>query len=265
VTSGTGVYGLHDSSSGTFPGVCGATDSLANGASGVRGFVNSTTPGASSAGVRGHNNGTTMNGYGVHGSHDGYGIGVYGVSINGTGVYAKSTNGWALYAETENGATAARFVGNVEIASPSSGQILIEFGEGLDYAEGFNVSDQSQITPGTVLVIDAENAGQLAISNTPYDRKVAGIVAGANGLGSAVRLGAGQYDFDVALAGRVYCNVDASYAAIQPGDLLTTSSTPGYAMKVTDHAKAPGSILGKAMQPLEQGRRGQILVLVTLQ
>ena len=217
-----------------------------------------------------------MNGYGVHGNHAGMGTGVYGVSASGIGVYGESTNGMGVYAKTTNGnyalyaeaagtGLAARFVGNVEIVSQSSGQILIEFGEGLDYAEGFDVSDESEIAPGTVLIIDAENAGQLAISNAPYDRKVAGIVAGANGLGSAVRLGAGQYDFDVALAGRVYCNVDASYGAIQPGDLLTTSPTPGHAMKVTDREQAQGAILGKAMQPLKQGEKGQILVLVTLQ
>jgi len=155
--------------------------------------------------------------------------------------------------------------GNVIVRSASTSAILIELGEGLDYAEGFDVSDKSQIAPGMVLVIDADNPGRLDIAGAPYDRKVAGIVAGANGLGSAVRLGAGQFDLDVALAGRVYCNVDATYGAIQPGDLLTTSPTPGYAMKVTDHAKAQGAILGKAMQPLKQGEKGQILVLVTLQ
>ncbi|MFH1747889.1 MAG: hypothetical protein ABIG44_12715 [Planctomycetota bacterium] len=264
VSSGTGVYGLHDETTGTLPGVWGATNSTATSASGVRGFVNSTSPGSASTGVRGHNNSTTLNGYGVHGSHAGYGTGVFGESVGGIGVYAKSTSNWALYAET-SGTTAARFVGNVEIVSPSSGQILIEFGEGLDYAEGFDVSDETRIGPGTVLVIDAENAGKLAMSSTPYDHKVAGIVAGANGLGSAVRLGAGQFDFDVALAGRVYCNVDAAYGAIRPGDLLTTSPTPGHAMRVTDHGKAQGAILGKAMQSLEHGEKGQILVLVTLQ
>jgi hypothetical protein len=159
----------------------------------------------------------------------------------------------------------ARFAGNVVIASATSGATLIEFGEGLDYAEGFDVSDPSAVTPGTVVVIDPDNAGKLVISDTPYDRKVAGIVAGANGLGSAVRLGAGEFDLDVALAGRVYCNVDATYGAVQPGDLLTTSATPGCAMKVADHTRAQGAILGKAMQPLRQGERGRILVLVTLQ
>jgi hypothetical protein len=90
-------------------------------------------------------------------------------------------------------------------------------------------------------------------------------VAGAEGLGSGVRLGAEDFDYDVALAGRVYCYVDATAAAVEPGDLLTTSATPGYAMKATDHARAQGAILGKAMEGLEKGQRGLVLVLVTLQ
>jgi hypothetical protein len=155
--------------------------------------------------------------------------------------------------------------GNIGIRSEGANQIVLELGEGLDYAEGFDVTDERQVGPGAVLIIDPTNPGKLAISHKPYDSKVAGIVAGANGQGSGVRLGADQFDFDVALAGRVYCNVDASEAGVQPGDLLTTSATPGYAMKVTDYARAQGSILGKAMQKLEKGKKGQILVLVTLQ
>lgn len=275
-TTGIPVAAVRTSTSGSWPAIHAESASSGSNATGIRSYLTSTSPGSGAAAIYGHVYGASMSSYGVHGSHASYGIGVYGVSTNGTGVYAesdgsgfgvyaKSASGCALYAETENGTTAARFVGNVEIVSPSTGLTLLEFGEGLDYAEGFDVSDEREIGPGTVLVIDVENAGKLAISRSPYDRKVAGIVAGANGLGSAVRLGAGQYDLDVALAGRVYCNVDASYGAIEPGDLLTTSPTPGYAMKVTDHTLAQGAILGKAMQPLKQDEKGQILVLVTLQ
>jgi hypothetical protein len=57
---------------------------------------------------------------------------------------------------------------------------------------------------------------------------------------------------------------DASQGAIKPGDLLTTSAIPGHAMKVTDHLRAQGAILGKAMSALKQGQ-GLVLVLVTLQ
>ncbi|MHC4645135.1 MAG: autotransporter outer membrane beta-barrel domain-containing protein [Planctomycetota bacterium] len=154
--------------------------------------------------------------------------------------------------------------GNLLIES-SDGTDILELGEGLDYAEGFDVSDSKEISPGTVLIIDADNPGKLAMSDKAYDSKVAGIVAGAQGQGSGVRLGAGQFDYDVALAGRVYCNVDATRTAVEPGDLLTTSATPGCAMKAVDYMRAQGAILGKAMERLEKGQKGQILVLVTLQ
>ena len=155
--------------------------------------------------------------------------------------------------------------GNLLLLSTSTGDPIVELGEGLDYAEGFDVTAVDEAEPGTVLVIDPKTPGNLTISRKPYDRRVAGIVAGGQGLGSGVRLGTDQFDCDVALAGRVYCNVDTQDAAIEPGDLLTTSATPGYAMKVTDQTRAQGAILGKAMEPLERGQTGQILVLVTLQ
>ena len=68
----------------------------------------------------------------------------------------------------------------------------------------------------------------------------------------------------MALSGRVYCWCDAGFGAIQPGDLLTTSTTPGHAMVVQDHARAQGATLGKAMGRLREGK-GLVLVLVTLQ
>ncbi len=70
--------------------------------------------------------------------------------------------------------------------------------------------------------------------------------------------------YPVALSGRVYCYVDATENPVKPGDLMTTSDTPGYAMKVVDHTRALGAILGKAMSPLESGK-GLVLILVSLQ
>jgi len=119
-----------------------------------------------------------------------------------------------------------------------------------------------------VLAIDVANTGKLVVSTDAYDTKVAGIVAGANGLGSGVRLGPSSpngNEHSVALAGRVFCNVDTRFGDIEPGDLLTTSPTPGHAMKVMDYSKAQGAIIGKAMEKLSGGGKGQILVLVTLQ
>jgi len=64
--------------------------------------------------------------------------------------------------------------------------------------------------------------------------------------------------------GKVFCKVDAEFGLIAVGDLLTTSPTPGCAMRVDDPAKAHGAVLGKALRPLARGR-GVIPILVTLQ
>jgi hypothetical protein len=140
---------------------------------------------------------------------------------------------------------------------------------GADLAEPFPISkaEAKDVPQGSVLVIDEENPGQLRMSDQPYDTRVAGVVSGANGLNPGIQMQ--QQDLveggkNVALSGRVYALADASNGTIRPGDLLTTSSTPGHAMKVTDHAKASGAILGKAMTGLSEGT-GMVLVLVTLQ
>lgn len=67
----------------------------------------------------------------------------------------------------------------------------------------------------------------------------------------------------VTLGAYSFCKVDADIAPIQVGDLLTTSPTRGHAQKVTDPAKAAGSILGKALGALKKGK-GKIAILVTL-
>ncbi|MDZ7262045.1 MAG: hypothetical protein ONB05_08070, partial [candidate division KSB1 bacterium] len=94
------------------------------------------------------------------------------------------------------------------------------------------------------------------------------VISGAGGIMPGMIMGqsgsVADGEHPVALTGRVYCWADASYGSIEAGDMLTTSDTPGYAMKVTDFTKAQGAILGKAMTSLKQGQ-GLVLVLVTLQ
>jgi hypothetical protein len=137
---------------------------------------------------------------------------------------------------------------------------------GADLAEPFELSG-NDIAKGSVMVIDDEHTGRLKLSDQAYDTRVAGIVSGANGINAGIslqqegRLEGGQ---NVALSGRVYVQADAAFGAIKPGDMLTTSTTPGHAMKVTNCTKGQGAILGKAMSGLKEGR-GMVLVLVTLQ
>ncbi len=137
---------------------------------------------------------------------------------------------------------------------------------GADLAEPFPMKEQA-LAKGSVVVIDDEHPGQLKLSAVAYDTRVAGIISGANGINPGIALhqeGALDGGQNVALSGRVYVQADAAFGAIKPGDLLTTCDTPGHAMKVSEHAKAQGAILGKAMTRLAEGK-GMVLVLVTLQ
>ena len=134
-----------------------------------------------------------------------------------------------------------------------------------DCAEEFEVEDDADMEPGTVMVI-GDNT-RLRTSQEAYDRRVAGIVAGAGNLRPGIVLGrqlSQAKRLPIALMGRVFCKVDASNGRIQVGDLLTTSSIPGHAMKVLDPAKAFGAVIGKALDSLN-GNSGLIRVLVALQ
>jgi len=137
---------------------------------------------------------------------------------------------------------------------------------GADIAEPFKMS-HANLAKGAVVVIDEAHPGQLKLSTEPYDTRVAGVISGANGVNPGLALNQqGLIDGDqpVALTGRVYVQADASFGAIRPGDLLTTSATPGHAMRVSQPARAQGAILGKAMTGLKSGQ-GLVLLLVTLQ
>jgi len=137
---------------------------------------------------------------------------------------------------------------------------------GADVAEPFELSTKD-IPKGSVVIIDEENPGRLKLSDHAYDKRVAGILSGANGVRSGISLkqqGFNDGGENVALSGRVYAFADASYGGIKPGDMLTTSQTPGHCMKVKNQGKDQGSIIGKAMSSLPKGK-GMVLVLVTLQ
>jgi hypothetical protein len=147
--------------------------------------------------------------------------------------------------------------GNISV----SGDILLT---GADCAEQFDARDSSSLTPGTVVVIGED--GRVGQSCRPYDTAVAGVVSGAGDYRHALVLDTRPSDegrVPVALVGKVFCNVDATYSAVAAGDLLTTSPTPGHAMKACESARAAGAIIGKALRPLDRGQ-SLVPILVTL-
>src|SRR5690606_36180256 len=98
-------------------------------------------------------------------------------------------------------------------------------------------------------------------------RRVAGVVSGAGnyrpGIVLDTRDGVGNRQ-PIALLGKVLCKADAAYGPIEIGDLLTTSPTPGHAMKADDSSRAFGAVIGKAMSSLNAGT-GLVSTLIALQ
>jgi len=209
-------------------------------------------------------------------------------SVSNFGVFASSQQAVGLFAS--GAGVAAQFEGGIEVTGDCEvrgalhntgdyacdGKVAIKgtltvdgdiqlSGFGLDYAEEFNVSGGAEAEPGTVMVLD--DCGGIRSCDQAYDRRVAGVISGAGDYRPAVILGrevSAANRSPLALMGQVYCRVDASIAAIAVGDLLTTSSTPGHAMKAADPAQAFGAVIGKALRPLAGGR-GLVPILVALQ
>lgn len=103
--------------------------------------------------------------------------------------------------------------------------------------------------------------------------RVAGVISGAGDCKPGIVLdkkptsqnsSSSSIRVPIALVGKVNCKVDADYSAIKVGDMLTTSDTPGCAMKASSYKKAFGAVLGKALQAVKSGR-SLIPVLIALQ
>jgi hypothetical protein len=178
------------------------------------------------------------------------------IRVGGSGVGA--TGGLDIQTTSDRSLMRLNHNGNIDV--PGDIRLL-----GADCAENFDVSEAEAAEPGTVMVIDQE--GTLKPSEQPYDKRVAGVVSGAGGLKPGIVLDKQESNegrLPVALVGKVVCNVDARHSPIEVGDLLTTSSTPGHAMKADDPLRAFGAVIGKALHSLKGGQ-GIIPVLIALQ
>jgi hypothetical protein len=149
-------------------------------------------------------------------------------------------------------------VGNVTV----DGNISAKY---QDLAEWVPAADA--LAPGTVVILDASVPNSVVSSTRSYDTHVAGVVSASPGI---VLGDAGQDRVKVATVGRVKVHVTTSNGPIQIGDLLVTSDQEGTAMRSEPIDVAgrkfhqPGTIIGKALEPLDQGD-GDILVLLSLQ
>ena len=183
---------------------------------------------------------------GVRGETDGSGIGVLGTSKSGIGIYGTG------------GRLAGYFKGDIEV----TGDIKMT---NADCAEDFDIAGVTAVDPGTVMVLD--DVGSLRASRHAFDRRVVGVISGGGDYKAGIVLDRQRSSGNrqpIALMGKVFCKVDAQFGAIAVGDLLTTSPTPGHAMKTDDPMRAFGAVIGKALRALEAGQ-GMIPILIALQ
>ncbi|MGB9640156.1 MAG: hypothetical protein ACPL4H_04540 [Anaerolineales bacterium] len=272
-TTGIGVYGF------------------SNGGTGVRGVSNSST----GIGVLG-----TSPRYGVYGNATGTSgaTGIYGEANNNLcnksscfGVYGVSSKGYGLYAETDTRVGVLAYAsGNgtalvAENSSTSSGNLIEAWKYGTSPDRKFYVNNAGEVyadggyynpaadfsemlpavgelEPGDVLVIGSD--GQLVRSSTAYQPNVVGVYSTNPGF-----VGGNGDDTDLsgriplAVMGVVPVKASAVNGPIQPGDLLVSSSIPGYAMKAGSNPPL-GTVIGKSLGKLEDGS-GMIQILVMLQ
>lgn len=214
---------------------------------------------------------TVVGVFGVSGTTGVIGFGgAVGVAGNtdsgaGTGVHGHTSTGIGVLGTSDGSGPAGRFSGRVEVFGDIRADDVVLTGG--DCAEHFDVAAPGleAASPGTVMVIDDD--GSLRPGARAYDKRAAGVVSGAGDYKPGILLDTRQSRegrVPIALVGKVFCKVDARYGPIEVGDLLTTSETPGHAMKADNPLRAFGAVIGKALRPLAEGQ-GLIPILIALQ
>ena len=271
-----GVYGQTDSTSGK--GVYGYASAVSGDATGVYGQTDSTS-GYGVYGRAGAFSGITIGVWGVSSSNSGYGVygsggtAVYGRTFYGTGIggyFDNESSGVGLRAESTSGNI-------IEGYSDSTRRFYVDnIGEvhargyttpGSDFAEMLPAAEDLQ--PADLLAIGP--AGKLVKTTSAYQASVAGVYSTQPGFVAGAADGQDTTGkIPLAVLGVVPVKVSAENGAIQPGDLLTASDTPGHAMKAKPITVSgvtfypSGVVIGKALEGLAGGT-GLISVLVTLQ
>ncbi|MBI2842843.1 MAG: hypothetical protein HYX78_05530 [Armatimonadetes bacterium] len=144
-----------------------------------------------------------------------------------------------------------------------------------DIAEAFSYN--GELEAGDVVVIDVNDTVKVRRSREPYQTGVVGVVSSTPAL--MISPQSDEKTMPIAMSGRVNIKVTNENGPIKVGDLLTTSSTPGYAMKfaslepqegmtvrelaqiIDTNEKRRNSIVGKALQPCNTAT-GQIMALI---
>lgn len=301
-TVGNGIAGNFkvDKITGTSPAVKGEVNSqfanfgtaaiygVSSGTGGYAGLFHASNPAGNGPALiaiaDGNGNGITANasntGDGVETTADGTGSAIYAWVPNfGQGRASRfvnyntaNTNPVFTAEQHSNGSIALFKSGNpgtVNVARiNSAGRGFFNGGtqnSGADVAEVFDVEGSiNNYEPGDVLVISLDKDRAVAKSAEPYSTLVLGVYATKPG----VLLTEEHIDSDLSnkapmgVIGVIPTKVCTEGGAIQKGDLLVTSSTPGVAMKANPDKVKPGQVIGKALDNYNAAGISKIKVFV---
>jgi len=139
-------------------------------------------------------------------------------------------------------------------------------GHGADLAEMY--ISPAGLEPGDVVSL-APDRDEIVAAAVARDQGVIGVISARPGFVLNAKAQRedntdGRVAYPVALCGRVACKVTDEAGPIRRGDLLTSASRPGYAMRAqTSDGIPPGSVVGKALGAHSSGT-GVIDIFVML-
>jgi len=264
--NGNGVYGFSDSTSGIYGG---SDTDYAGQFSGLKG-------------IRAYADGTVLD--------DAYAGNFY--SENYRGIYAASgANYYAAYFKSPSGiyveGGGIHVEGNISADGSKTGYVVdLALNDGsapLETGDLVVITGSGEPILGEIPLIHVRKCATMQSSaiagvvDKPYILKTI-IQEGKNGepieksipvAGTAssdapgnTSIAPGEYLSVVTLGSFKTIKADATGGPIAPGDLLVSSSTPGYAMRAGEDPPA-GAVIGKALRALDSGT-GLIPILVTL-
>jgi hypothetical protein len=274
-SEGTGVYGRTLGTDVSDYGVYGAAGGLAYGVYGYQ------YNGVSGLGVYGENEG---GGSGVSGLNGGTGNGTWGysTSYNGIGgMTGRGDNNYGLYTQDNlyslnyhTPGAVMQIAQNADDEPLEYGDVVVIAGVGQSPADGnpplLQVRQAREAnSSGVVGVVASAYPAEWLTEPGKTDPTGADGPEASLPLAEADPTAPGDYLL-VVVQGPCQVKVDATTAAIQPGDLLSSMGQAGVAAKAltinvggTD-TTVPGTVLGKAMEPLDEGQ-ALLYVFVTLQ
>jgi hypothetical protein len=217
--------------------------------------------------------GECEDGYGVYGSSSSW-YGVTGTSVTGRGVQGVTNrvdNNYGLYTSDNLYSLNFHSLGAQMQVVQNGGQAALEPGDVVVF-NGLAAGD-----PPVIQVAQARAANSTAVAGVVYSRYSIDAVTenleqsprGDREVTPAGPVPPGEYLLMV-IQGPAQVKASALAGAIQPGDLLSSAGPAGQAAKAVQvsiegvETAVPGTVLGKALEPLDQGDK-RIYVFVTLQ